>query len=61
VLSGIGDALAEVATDDPPTDLDGLRRMLATAGEAKALPAAKVDAAPTEGTEPATAKGKRSK
>lgn len=29
VLSGIGDALADVATDDKPADLEALRKMLA--------------------------------
>jgi hypothetical protein len=38
VLGGISDALAEVATDEQPADLDGLRKMLAE--RAKALPPA---------------------
>ncbi len=29
VLGGIGDALADVATDDKPADLEALRKMLA--------------------------------
>lgn len=44
VLGGVSDALAEVATDEKPADLDGLRKMLADAGSGtRALPAAKAD------------------
>lgn len=60
VLGGISDALAEVATDAHPADLDQLRKLLATAtaneneNESKALPPA-----PEPEPEPEPAKGRK--
>lgn len=57
VLGGISDALAEVATEEQPANLDQLRVMLAAAGSgAKALSAPTGDEVPAEST-----KGKRTK
>lgn len=50
VLGGISDALAEVATDDAPADLEELRKLLADAGSgAKALAAAETESEPVKG------------
>ncbi len=52
VLGGVADALADLAPNDQPADLDRLRALLA--GEAKALAAAPTDPAPAAEPEAVT-------